>query len=300
MINLDKPRDSDTHTLADFSELLCLLTVDRVCSREIISDQIKDVGDARVSDLRLDDCFNHIAWRAEAFGDYYPFTLDAGRRVINAPEELSERQKLYVLLLLCSSLPFLERKYIDGGLTDSFERIAYLALKSVWPVGAEIRQFGKNETDYVGAKWQRINELSRQIGGVGLCNDTSFRARDSGDGGIDLVAWLQLDSYEAGNIPSALAQCACSRSDWSAKQTEISKDRLGGYMHATHPWMQFIFIPHSFRDNSGSWVVKGEVGLTIVFDRLRVVNRMGEDMNWAYINPPVMFADFLDYRLELV
>ena len=297
MIILNKPRDTDTHTLADFAELLCLLTQDRICSRETIADQIKDVGDSSISESALDDCFSHLEWRAKSFEGLYPFTVDKNSKTFSAPEELNQIYHLYILLLLCANLPFLENR---SNITDAFERLAITALERSWPQGSNIHPFGKNETTYIGTKAERINKLATDIGGHGLCNDKTFRARDSGDGGLDLVAWIGLDEYETRNIPSALGQCACSRTDWVSKQTEISRDRLNPMIHPSHPWMQMIFIPHCFRNNHGGWAVDGEIASTIIFDRLRIVKKIGGDLDWNVISPPQLFFDFLDKRLELV
>lgn len=297
MLLLDKPRDKDLHSLADFAELLCLLNPDRTCSRETISDQIRDVGDGRIEDVELDDCFAHLAWRASAFEEHYPFTLNA-ERVITAPDDLSSPKRLYVLLLICSNLPFFDKR--DGSLTDVFERISLLALKGIFPTTATVRAFGKNSSEYKGAKYERINQLAQDLGGAGGCKPDTFRLKDTGDGGIDLVAWLQLDEFEKRNMPTALAQCACSRNDWSGKQTEISQTRLGSYIHASSPWMEILFMPHSFRDNHGCWAVLGDIGMTIILDRLRIIKQIGTNIDWAAINPPKLFHDFLKERLDLV
>lgn len=298
LMNLNKPRDSDIHTLCDFAELLCITAIDRVCSRENIADQIRDVGESRVSDGDLDDCFAQVRWRASAYGTQYPFVLDAHGNALSAPEDLSDAHKLYVFLLLCANLPFFEGG--TGGLTSAFERVAMLAFRAVWPANGVARAFGVSETVYTGAKWQRLNQLAGDIGGTGLCNANTFRPRDSGDGGIDLVAWHDLDGYEKQNIPSALAQCACSRDQWSPKQTEISPDRLINMIHPTHTWNRLMFIPQSFRDNRGKWAVPGEVAEVILFDRLRIVKQLGETIDWAHINPPTLFADVLTERRDLV
>lgn len=298
MLRIDKPRDSDTHTIADFAELLCLVTVDRVCTRETIVDQARDVGECAVTDVVLDDCFSQLAWRVSAYGPHYPFQLDARGRVLSASATLSEPQRLYALLLLCANLPFVTNR--DGTLTATFERIALLVLKASWPANGAARAFGKSETEYTGAKWERMNKLAEDIGGEGLCHATTFRARDTGDGGIDLVAWLDLDTHEKRNIPSALAQCACSRENWTAKQTEISEDRIKNSIHSTHRWNQMMFIPQSFRDSRGKWAVPGEVGQVILFDRLRILRQLGEVIDWGHIAPPAIFNSILEERLELV
>lgn len=298
MLKIDRPRDSDTHTTADFAELLCLVTIDRVCSRETISDQVRDVGDHLLTELVLDDCFNQLAWRVHAYGDHYPFQLDAGGRILSAPAVLSEAQELYALLLVCANLSFITNR--DGTLTDTFERIAFLALKFAWPSSGETRSFGKTATNYSGAKWERINKLAEDIGGMGLCTSNTFRSRDSGDGGIDIVAWQDLDIHEKRNIFSALAQCACSRDKWTTKQSEISADRLLNSIHPTHRWHQILFIPQSFRDNRGKWAVPGEVGQVILFDRLRIIHQLGTIIDWSHISPPLVFNNILQYRLGLV
>lgn len=299
MLSLDKPRDTDTHTLADFAELLCLLTLGRICSREVILDQIRDVGQSTLSDNELEDCFSHFAWRVSAFDQFYPFSLDDGRRILSAPEELTDNQRLYVLLLLCANLPFIMSRRDYPALTNAFERISLLALKATWNVRASVKSFGKNETEYTGEKWVRINQLALDMGAIGACNERTFRDRDSGDGSIDLAAWLRLDAFESRNIPSALAQCACSRSDWRIKQTEISHSRLS-YIQPTHNWMEVLFIPQSFRDGAGAWAYDGDVGRTVIYDRLRIVSSLTEGLDWVYLAPPALLDQFLQERLELV
>ena len=301
MLDIDRPRDSDIHTIADFAELLCLLNIDRICSRETISDHILGTGSPRgsvPSGLELDDCFGHLEWRVNAFGADYPFAFSTPGRVISAPEDLTPRQKLYAFLLLCSNLPFTSRPY--NPLTDAFERISIRVLKNVWPVGGMVKAFGKNEAEYAGAKWERINALAKDIGAHPGCHEGSFRDRDTGDGGIDLAAWLRLDSFEKRNIPSALGQCACSRDQWPKKQAEISCDVLGNNIRPSHRWMQLMFIPHCFRNNRGDWAFDGEVTMSVVFDRLRIMSQLPGDVDWDGIAPPQVFNDFLDFRFDLV
>jgi len=307
MLKLDCPRDSDIHTLADFIELLCLVRTDRFCSRDdvvdYVTDQFVDSGkDKRIGEGELDDAFMQITWRIGAFGDQYPFSLVEHGRIISAHEELTVQQNLYAFLLLCANLPFVNERRERNELTDAFERASMQALRRLWPAKATIRKFGRGQTEYAGTKWERLNALSRDIGGKAMLSEKTFRARDSGDGGIDLVAWLNLDDYEKLNIPSALGQCACSREDWSSKQYEISVGRLGSHLFPTHPWMQLIFIPHSFRDNAGIWAVPGDIAQCIVMDRLRILNYLCADTDWPEIQVPAVFGKlkFLQERLDLV
>jgi len=299
MLMLDEPRDSDTHTYGDFAELLCLLTADRTCSRDSIADFVRDSTGKRIREEQLDDAFAQLRWRVNAFGAFYPFTLDEHVRVLTGIEQLSASQRAYAFLLLCANLPYVPNVEL-GALADAFERAALCALKRLWPTKSEVRAFGKNETQYVGAKWERITRLALDIGGRPTVKADTYRNRDSGDGGIDLVAWLDLDGFEKENIPSGLAQCACSRSQWPTKQGAVSAFKIGAQLGPTHPWMTLMFIPQSFRNNLGQWAVDGEIGATVLVDRLRLLQQLDAEADLATIAPPPTFENFLAERLPLV
>lgn len=299
-MTLDSPRDGDIHTLADFAELLCLITPDRFVSRDYLRDYIQDHTGKKTKDNDLDDAFSQFSWRVAAFGQDYPFSLQQHDKVLSGEDDLNVRQAMYTFLLLCANLPFVQNEKGDRQLlTDAFERIALQALQRLWPNKAVIRAFGKNETIYVGKKWERLNTLGRDLGGEPTLTEETYRKHDSGDGGIDLAAWLDLDDHEKLCIPTALAQCACSRDDWPKKQNEISANRLGNHLKPSHPWMEMIFIPQSFRDNHGKWAIYGDIGRVIVIDRLRILNHVDTE-HWEDICAPAIFTKFLEFRLELV
>lgn len=298
VLDLDRPVDSDIHTLADFAELLCLLTPDRYCSRDDLKDYIEDKSENILKDSLLEDIVAQLAWREGAFYKYYPFSLVEHGKVLHAPEEMTGSQRQYIFFLLCANLPFINRDF-RSVLTDSFEKVSEVALRAIWPCSGIVRKFGKNTTDYSGKKHERIQKLGVDIGANPQVNKFTYRSKDSGDGGIDLAAWLDLDDHEKHNIPSALAQCACSRTDWVKKALEISCDRLGGYLCPTHRWMQVLFIPHSFRNNNGKWDVPGEVSMTVIIDRLRLINQLAEDSEVGK-NANQLLDKVMEQRADLV
>jgi hypothetical protein len=299
MLTLSKVADGDLHSLADFSELLCLLKPDRVLSVEDLTDHLVDeCGEVRGA-RNTGDGFAHMRWRASAFGTHYPFTMAENQQSISAPEVLNDLQKVYALLLLCASLPHVKRADI-GALTDVFERLAYCALKRMWPREAEVRTFGRNNAQYTGSKSERMHKLALDLGCRPTIDSSKFRPGDTGDGGIDLAAWLDLDDYLSENKISALVQCACSRSNWSAKQYEINGGRLNRLFNPTSPWMELMCIPLCFRDNNGRWAVEGDIGDVILVDRLRLLRRLDLPNDWGEIDPPGILEEFLDTRLELV
>lgn len=298
MLKIEVPRDSDIHTVADFAELLCLVTEDRVSSADTLQDHVRD-NRGQISQNELDDCYGHLRWRQAAFGGDYPFKIDPVRSVMEGVEQLTDGQKFYVFMLLAANLPMLKQgKYKQ--LTDGFERAALTALRSMWSLKGISKAFGKNETDYVGAKWERLNKLGLDIGGRPQLSDKTFRERDTGDGGVDLVSWLQMDNFETENILSLLGQCACSREEWSQKQTEISRARLGHHLVPTHPWAEAIFIPICFRNNHGRWAFAGDVASSVVVDRLRMAKFYDASVELAGLPVPAVVQEVLDYRRDLV
>lgn len=298
MLVLNRVTDGDIHTLADFAELLCLLKPDRVLSADDLDDHLVDACEEQRGARPLGDTFAHMTWRSAAFGAYYPFTVAGNQQSIGASDDLTPAQQTYVFLLLCANLPFVGAPY--NPLTDAFERLAHIALKRMWPAKAEIRTFGKNNTDYNGDKSERMHKLALDLGCRPTVDPTKFRSRDNGDGGIDLAVWLDLDTHESENKLTGLAQCACSRADWPSKQFEISRGSIGKLFSPTTPWLEMLCIPICFRNNNGRWAVDAEVGEIVMIDRLRLLQFVDPETDLVACDPPPILHDFLQSRLEMV
>lgn len=297
MLNLNALADADIHTLADFAELLCLSKPDRILSADDLEDHLVDEADATRGRVALDDCFAHLSWRATAFGSSYPFSIAENLRSFKTNETFTGNQAAYIFLLLCANLPRISRdKHRD--LTDAFERASLCALRRIWPQHGEVRAFGKNNTDYQGRKSARLQTLGREIGGRPILSDQSFRKNDSGDGGIDLAAWITLDDFEIENKPSALVQCACSRDQWTSKQSEISHARLNKLLNPTAPWLEFMFMPICFRNNNGRWAVEADVASLIVVDRLRLIGFIDVTNDWNDISIQPLLDEVFDSMLD--
>jgi hypothetical protein len=302
MIVLDMPRDHDDHTVADFLELLCLVNMDRQVSTDTLRDFINEnrADKAfRLKDEQLEDVLGQIGWRIAAFEDWYPFTLGDNGRVLEAPEVFTLDQKRYIALLICGNLPFFANNQRQE-LTDFFEVVSNIALRQIWSSNGTSIVVGKNTTELTGSKAERMNALGKLLGGNPNIQDRDFRVGDRGDGGIDLAAFVTFDRWEHQNIVAALAQCACSRSDWSPKHCEITNTKLRSLIPSAVPWVELLFTPISFRSNSGKWAVPGDVPGVTLIDRLRIV------LSWMRSGPaeeqaiPVFVEALLGYRLDVV
>lgn len=302
-LRVDYPRDRDIHTLVDFMELLCITSPDQSVSVATMLDHIKDnKGNASFAPVSEDECadiLTQVSWREAAYGEAYPFRLRNGIRAIDVVDRTSPLAKVYLFILVCANLPMIERKNHQT-LTDAFETCCLEVMKSWWPPSAKAVLFGKNTTEYKGLKHEKISLLSRQIGGRGEVSANFFRGKDAGDAGIDLAAWRSLDDHEAENIPSALAQCACSRTDWVSKQSEIALDRLSKIISPSARWTEILFCPISFRDNLGKWAVPAEVATIVFVDRLRILHAVKAMADPAIIFIPGVASDLIEPVLDLV
>lgn len=293
---INYPRDSDIHTLADFAELLCLTDLDGQMNKEYVSDHISDYNVGyKIMENILDDMHNHIKWRSDAFGEFYPFSLtDHGFDLVGS---ISEKNKTYLILLFCANLPFFTKTF-SNELTQLFEKISKFAFRNIWPDPDKVDSFGKSLTSYTGSKCERLNAIFNQMGHVSNFKDDSHRVLDSGDGGIDLVSWYPLDKYQKTHTFSALAQCACSRKQWVKKQGEISQKVFQSFVQVTNPWLEILFTPISFRNNNGQWCIPADVHSGIFFDRLRIINSLDKNFDYIKFNIPDSYDDIFNYKRD--
>ncbi len=303
------PQSSHRHLWADFIELLCLTDVDSRISQADALDYIRgpvedlnlptplvdnddddeyasEVEDeyendlptgAELSDrwsLQALDWFNHIEYRIGAFGNDYPFTLSEDRDVLSLKRRLNLQHRIYLFLLLASNLRCISNNPIKNKVTSIFEVASFHALKSTLPDGSKVHMFGKHQLNrgyYSGKLWLKLKKLASAIGEKVMCEEEEVDPRDSGDGGLDLVAWTPIGD-NAGGYPMFFAQCGCSPDDWVRKQGETSPGIWSNYLSFTAYPSQMTFIPFCFRKANGEWHKKVDIQkTTIVIDRVRLM-----------------------------
>lgn len=100
----------------------------------------------------------------------------------------------------------------------------------------------------------------------------------SGDGGLDLVGFMQLDGEGAETpfIPLCFAQCACSFDKWKEKQSSIKFDAWNQRFEQIAHYCEFIFVPFSLRGPDGKWsYAESDHFVVIPIDRIRFVHIAG-------------------------
>lgn len=298
--NLDqRPNASDTYLWCDFIELRCLVSPDQKFSRgdllELIEETAEiapndfeetdeDIDDDEIVPIKIDkardknerrvaDLFANLAFRTKLFGDAYPFLLDDQTQELSISSLDTPLHLLYLQLLISSSLRLVPKKRRHE-LTEPFEILSTKIFECLMPMGWEVHRFGaKGSTRYKGALFDRLEKLAADIRGQLSVNRTHFKATNSGDGGLDIVAWHPLGDSRIG-IPIALAQCGCTAEEWSLKSLEASPSVLGSNMNTHHPWATYYFMPQDLVAQAGSvmdWQRRPSLTKSIVLDRIRLI-----------------------------
>ncbi|KCV27870.1 hypothetical protein L489_5680 [Bordetella bronchiseptica 00-P-2730] len=229
----------------------------------------------RTVDEKIERVWDSIRRRLEvrrsSLDDDWPFTFKDNvlERRFDADNSV---HRLYIALLVASALRFCplgRRKEVEA----SLEEIGYHLIKGLLPSGWQVRPFGAHQSlpgAYTGTLYQKYRALADDIHPLHVADEDFFDPRDTGDGGIDVVAWHPF-ADSRGNIPVLMAQCGCSPQEWEHKQYEASPMQQETKIMPHHPAMAMYIMPHDLRDTNGAWDRKSHVGRVIMIDRSRIV-----------------------------
>jgi hypothetical protein len=322
---------SKLYRWCDYIELRCLVHQDKRFSRDFLSESLDEnrdtnadeatsyelsedqddsdydiaglnyEGSAVVKDLEEGHaafCFKHLRWRSTTFGESWPFTIDEHAQEIRLKSNLTDAHKFYLSLLLSGSLAYVPQKRWRE-LTGLFERASTHVMKHLMPVGAEVHAFGAAEsTRYRGHLFDRLTTLAKDVSGHFNLKKHHFANNDSGDSGLDIVAWHDLGDGRPG-IPIAFAQCGCTATGWPDKMLQASPARLAGHLTTLHDWSTYYFTPLDLateNENKLDWQHLSDFGKAIVVDRLRFM-RLSE--KYGIEKPELTATDYISEAMAL-
>lgn len=278
----------------DFAEIKALVHPDRCFTSGDLSGvarRAKDMGRGFEPAARWRDILNYIEIRRSAFGDAYPFEISHDKDTIAVASNDSARHRLYLALLLASSLRTLAKDRRNG-VARVFEEISFAVFSKLLPPGSEIRATwagpGK-AAPYEGTLFQKLTSLAADLRCTPNFAEADFSPADIGDGGIDIVAWHPMSDLRAG-IPIAMAQCGCSRDDWEHKQLEAHPVKHSQRLPVMHPWANYYFMPLDFRRSDGDWAKKSDLAEVIIVDRLRILG-LAEQLAVMHEMPALDYVD---------
>jgi len=263
--------------------------------RDPIGQDIRDpipTTDRRES--KVSSIFAQLGVRAAVFDNGYPFALDDGLQELRLMEARTGEHGLYLQLLLSASLRLIDPAR-RAELTDEFESISEKIFRGLMPAGWEVHQFGaKASTRYRGHLYNRLATLADDWRGYLRIKKAHLKTRNSGDGGLDLVAWHPLGADGRVGIPIAAAQCGCTAEEWSLKQLEASPSKLN--IDVLHKWATYYFMPQDLLgviDGQHDWQRRNDVASAIVIDRLRIMRlarQFDADLQYVNLTPAVLEA----------
>ena len=316
--DIESPPDSKllAYIQADYVELCCLTSHDRVVTEsDIISRYVQDADLNELSDFDEDPgaesnisdeqirvvhgFFEHLEYRARVVADSYPFALDDSN-VLSVKSELQESQRLYVYLLMASSLRHFEKSERTR-ISSSFEAIGAEALRQYMGGNATVHIFGTSSRDhYSGKKYCKITKLAEDICEKVLIPEDRFDQRDSGDAGLDIVGWLPTHDNNPGRL-LIFGQCACG-DRWDEKQCSSDYKKWNKLISLSIEPVNSIFIPYCFRDASGAWFHPDKIHMSLMIDRIRIMKLLDSvESPLGEMSPQVheLIDNVLSYREDL-
>lgn len=278
------PTDSKIYLYADYFELVSLFNKDSIITPAEMLDRLTDEGILKQTENSEDqaeqndkeeafvrEVFMLLTQRAISFNNDYPFKIQ--NENLTLKDNLSNKQKLYIFLLLSSNLNLF--KPFQSDLTSEFELVSKEALKNYLPNFAQVKNFGKN-TEFQGYAHEKIRLLASEMN-INVDEEylSTIASMGTQDLGLDVVGWMPLLD-KIGNYISIFGQCACGK-DWNKKLNETRRYNkfLKIYLsEITHS----LFIPYSLINyNNSNFFEHHEFGEPILlFERKRILSLIND------------------------
>jgi hypothetical protein len=309
-VGLDKlPRHSHTFLWADYVELICLCSQNGMYAKGNLQEQEQEAEDVQCdteddfessSDItseetddkiatRWDDIKTKLASRQVSFPGW-PFEL-VGDVLKRKVDYQSPDHRLYVSLLIASSLRLCNLKRTKE-ITDAFEEISFHWLRQSLTPHWRVNPFGAHQNlpgAYTGTLRAKLEQLAKDIDCRLVKDASDYDPRDTGDAGIDLVAW-QMMGDRRGHTQVIFGQCACSPTDWESKQLDVTPSSTEAHIHPQHPGAAYCFLPHDLYENNSRWSRASHVKKTVLIDRRRLLHLFVEQKSsgqlpiWSFLS----------------
>ncbi len=295
--DLPEYKKFDGHLWADYIELLCAWNPDREISTADYIDWIRlKETDIKIDNKTVDfnndgvglndpeliddkfssetsDLFQYFISREQLYQDSYPFRLEGKVLKLKDYPCSNENHLLYFYLLCCSHLSYFSDHLSE--FTSEFELLCELTTKALIPDNSTLHNVGKNTlgepSAYMGNLFKKLSQIAQNLGETLKVEENSFSKTNSGDGGLDLIGWVNFSD----NLNSRIVfvgQSKCNQNWFDAKSAGI---RLRSYVNLINNPNDLYFIPFCYRAVNNNWITSSNVdGLTLI-DRSRILLSLG-------------------------
>lgn len=276
---------------------------DDVDSEQLFDESnVSDAGKHDIKEERLEDAWTQLEYRASCFGANYPFLVVGDILRLNT-DWSNPRHKVYRFLLASSRLRSF-RATNRYHWSQAFAKVSSVAMSSLLPGYAEVKIFDANSDDrreYYGTDCRdALLKLGEQISAFKIHEEDIREREPSGDGGIDLVGVISFQDIAHG-AHIVFGQCGAQEENWPDKRLEAHPMGLSNYFQFSHDVITTMFTPVLYRSSTGKWAKGSKVTGVVVIDRLRIINLIEKNNDFAGIAIQNYFqafeADFEGYRL---
>ena len=274
------PASRDRHLTADWVELLALRSPDREYSRHDLITELQLLNDidagAGSSDQRgqsyealADDTYAHLRYRSDVFGTMYPFSLTADGELLKRLRTSAAR-RIYVALLLASSGRWLGATE-EKAVRNNFEVLTKAAVQ-VWLSDTfRVQLFGTTArgSRYSGNFRTKVTALAEDLG---MKPHLTFDVpdNDTGDGGLDVVAWPKATEDSGPDNLRVFVQAATGL-NFLHKQTDMRHERWTRWVPLLGKATEVLAVPYCYRSVQGGWYKARDL-TTILLDRVRIAH----------------------------
>ncbi|MBF0152470.1 MAG: hypothetical protein HQL64_01870 [Magnetococcales bacterium] len=218
------------------------------------------------------DVMDVVARRDNACNGAYPFRVEASGQLLRYMGDggSESRANIYLYLLLCTRLDMQKYRKLDGkDGTALFEKLTADVLHNYLGGGrARSLVFG---TAVPRAFTKKIDTLCNELGEGGAFRtlDADTTPASSGDGKLDVVAWVPFQDQRPGKL--ILFAQSKTGTHWRDTMTQLQPE------HFTHKWMRNSIYPAPMRVFCVAEAVDAHWQNTqteagILFDRCRMVD----------------------------
>lgn len=293
------PDGTDAFFWSDYAEFRAIIHPDKCFSR---GDMKRLTAENKRSDrvINAEDRWRSLidfcGIRCREFNDDYPFEISPDQDTLSLRPADTPAKRFYLALLIASLLRQVKNTH-KNSIARAFEEACLPVFACLMPTGSEIRATwagGGAIAPYKGHLYEKMIAVAHDIRGYPNIKPRDFKENNTGDGGIDLIAWHPMGDLRNG-IPIAFAQCGCSRNDWTFKQAEASPFQHGRKFNVWHDWATYYFMPLDLREFDGGWAYESKIGRVIMVDRLRMT-RLAKQYS---LYPQLPKFDFVDEVLAM-
>jgi hypothetical protein len=255
---------------------------------------------AEKSDRRerqLEDVLTQLAYRFRALSNYYPFSFDGDELILLDNDQLTDKQRVYRLLLACSRLRSFDNKNgIHQHWAKAFANLSKAAICGLLPRHAVVRIFDANSDDRKNYYSTDLRKALRILGrdlGIEVRDKECDRSSPSGDAGLDIVAVVNFD--DGASISYALlGQCGAQETGWPKKTLEAHPIKFRHLFNMPFDYPSVMFTPVCFRASNGEWVDNQCTNGVLMVDRERILKLLDLENRWEEIVSSPWFQDFED------